>query len=119
MFCTFSSTAASGFSGNAVALPASAPRNTAPARNPANGKFDLLVCYTTPEKGEQLATWLNENPASPLAGHLELQATNKRGSVRIKGFASRDEGIRKKVHETRDPTGGSGTFSDAQWRNAK
>lgn len=99
-----------------TSLAASSPR--APQRRVANGKFDLLVCYTTKDKAEQLATWLNEDPASPLARDLSLEATAKRGSVRIKGFPARDEAMLKRIHETRDPTGGSGTFSDAQWRNA-
>lgn len=104
--------------GGSTALPASAPRPTT-QRNAAKGKFDLLICYTTPAKGEELAVWLNEDPASPLAGKPNLEAVSRRGSVRIKGFMTRDTEVLKRVHQTRDPTGGSGTFSDAQWRNAK
>ncbi len=81
-------------------------------------RYMLVVATTTPDNATSLATWLNEQPRSPIFGREGLEAEARGGEVRIRGFAQRDEVVLKRVRETSDPMG-SGTFHSAYFRRPR
>jgi len=104
-----SSVAAGAARGEETTVAASSPRRV------TDGRYSIQVCTTTSRKAADLARWLNEEARSPIFGRSDLEAYARGGSVRIRGFASREEDVLARVKATADPTGGSGTFGDAYY----
>jgi len=88
-----------------------------PARKVVPGKYELQVVTTTREKAAKVVSHLNEDPASPLAARMDLEAYARGRAVRVRGFAKEDKEIARKVRAMKDPTGG-GNFKGAYFRRS-
>ncbi|MGE0708788.1 MAG: hypothetical protein AB7N76_21520 [Planctomycetota bacterium] len=107
----------------ATSVTASAPRpqetqkqQPAAPQQPVKGSYDLVVCSTSADNAGKLVEWLKTNATSPIFGRADLEPYAKGGSVRIRGFAKREDDVLRRVKATHDPLGGSGTFGDAWYR---
>lgn len=84
------------------------PQPAAPQRQAVKRKYYLAVTTTSVEKGQDVVTYFNTDPSSPIAQRPDLCAYLSGRQVRIRGFKDKETQLIPTIKTMRDPTGGGG-----------